>query len=135
APSRNTPGQLLEFRDNAMKFIDHRALEPLDPSERGHERPVVPKLISLGIEARPKGVSEASVVRNDRASVVELVRNGDAERRGRCLGKMRDVRLLAFTPWRLWLLERVRTLGNDVRHLLAELGLDLSEARLPTLVL
>ena len=99
------PAQLLERRDGAL------AERVAAGGEGLVERAVVPadRVALAGLEAVPERVAVGAVVEQDRAGVVELVGERDAQLVGLLVGDRVEVGALALVPRRLGLGRRCRS--------------------------
>jgi hypothetical protein len=94
------------------------------------ERAVVPEdLVTVSVEALPDLLADLTVIAKDRAHVVELVCERDAQRRGRGFLEVCDVSLPALVPRGLRILEGVRALADDVSDTVAEALANVTGAR------
>ena len=97
---------------------------------------MVPGLpIAAGIESCPRGLAEALEIDRDRAQVVELVGDRDAQDRFRLAGEPPQVGLLARSPCWLRVFKGVGQAVDDHRDHRTEPSTDLIQRRLPALIL
>ena len=93
-------GELLELRERRAGVLDERSSVPR--AEELHEGAVVPQSWSSTVlfgKAVPEGMALGPVVTDNRARVVDLVGERDAQRRlVGDVGQMRNVARLALAP-------------------------------------